>query len=189
MVKYIKSSERSERLAGIQRNREQATADRNTQALDSLKAKLGQFANQYGSRIADLLDTWRQLQQMGEARAFIKSPYGDIIDYGSQYNYDNGWIEIPIEYSGGKTCSYKTGNVYLSKLGLGGRYSIPYGSSVGCFDKYLVYPDTQLGRYADGVFVRNEAQAREVERLIPKASEIFEYLEDYIYKIADRIEE
>lgn len=170
MVKYVKSSERSERLAGIQRNREQIKNDNATAMLTKLKNELNQFASKYGSRVADLYDTWVQLNNMGEISNYIKTPYGE-----SSLTNRKGWI-------------FAAPAGYINTEGqLGYSYSVPYSSTVGTYESHIVLPGEDTSRFFS--CIQTAERAEQIFPLIPKAAKAIEYLEDYIYGIADRIEE
>ena len=176
MVKYVKSSERSERLAGIQRNRQQREADANAQAQSRCLNSLEQFKNTYGSRIDEVYDTWVQLVRMKEATNVVPLPSGNCIlseRWGGPFtshpmNEPSGWIETTIKF-------WNNACIYLSNDGtVGHHFSVPYGSMTGRFTEY----DLHNADYADAV---NSA--------VSKLPKLVEELEEYIYSIADSIED
>lgn len=131
MVKYIKSSERSERLTNIQKNREQKIASENETARNQCLESIKTFQNTYGSRIKKLYDTWCQLYKVNDGLAKIYTNCGYCyLEIESYWERPSGWICTPIQYDRG--CRF-----YISKNGaLGWHCSIPHGGYVVCdFEK------------------------------------------------------
>jgi hypothetical protein len=183
MVKYVKSSERSERLAGIQKNREQRATDNTTSIMNRLKSELQRFAVEYADRAADLIDTWIQLDKMGDVKFRV------TLD-GKSFLLDSkdGYVQFPYLFGNQNLFGANRNGVLLLRDGnLGWKYSVPYSYSVGTLENAIKLPGEETPWARD--WITHTDEASDILNAIPNVKADIEMLEDYIYSIADSIEE